>query len=100
MADSTIKNKRKLEGVIVSDKMAKTRVVLIERLKLHAKYRKYEKVSSRFKAHDENNEYKAGDRVVIEETRPLSRDKRWIIVRKIDQAPKAAPAANSPHPTA
>lgn len=84
MAESTIKNKRKLEGIVVSDKMSKTRVVSIERLKLHAKYRKYEKVSTRFKAHDENNEYKVGDHVVIEETRPMSRDKRWIIIRKID----------------
>ena len=89
MAESTInKNKRKLEGVIVSDKMSKTRVVLIERLKLHAKYRKYEKVSTRFKAHDENNEYKMGDKVVIEETRPISRDKRWTIIRKIDHTAK------------
>jgi small subunit ribosomal protein S17 len=88
MAETIIKNKRKLEGVVVSDKMSKTRVVSIERLKLHAKYRKYEKVSTRFKAHDENNEYKVGDHVVIEETRPMSRDKRWIIIRKIDQTSK------------
>lgn len=83
MTESTDKNKRKLEGVIISDKMAKTRVVRIERLKLHSKYRKYQKVSTSFKAHDENNEYKAGDRVVIEESRPLSREKRWTIIRKI-----------------
>ena len=51
MADPII-NKRKLEGTVVSDKMSKTRVVKIERLKLHSKYRKYEKVSTRFKAHD------------------------------------------------
>lgn len=86
MTDSTPKNKRKLEGVVVSDKMSKTRVVLIERLKLHAKYRKYQKVSTRFKAHDENNEYKVGDRVVIEETRPISRDKRWVIKGKVQNA--------------
>lgn len=88
MAEPIIKNKRKLEGVIVSDKMSKTRVVLIERLRLHAKYRKYQKISTRFKAHDENNEYKAGDQVVIEESRPLSREKRWVIVRKIEHTPK------------
>jgi small subunit ribosomal protein S17 len=82
MTDSTPKNKRKLEGVVVSDKMSKTRVVLIERLKLHPKYRKYQKVSTRFKAHDEKNEYKVGDQVVIEETRPISRDKRWVIISK------------------
>ena len=88
MAEPIIKNKRKLEGVVVSDKMSKTRVISIERLKLHAKYRKYEKVSTRFKAHDENNEYKVGDHVVIEETRPISRDKRWVIIRKIDHTAK------------
>ena len=91
MAETTVKNKRKLEGVVVSDKMSKTRVISIERLKLHAKYRKYQKVSMRFKAHDENNEYKTGDHVIIEETRPLSRGKRWVIIRKIS-------AANSPQP--
>lgn len=89
MTEPIIKNKRKLEGVVVSDKMSKTRVVLIERLKLHAKYRKYQKVSTRFKAHDENNEYKAGDRVVIEEARPMSRDKRWVIIRKIVASPQS-----------
>ena len=82
MTETNPKNKRKLEGVVVSDKMSKTRVVLIERLKLHPKYRKYQKVSTRFKAHDENNAYKVGDQVIIEETRPMSRDKRWVIIRK------------------
>jgi small subunit ribosomal protein S17 len=83
MTESTDKKKRKLEGVVVSDKMTKTRVIRIERLKLHSKYRKYQKVSTRFKAHDENNEYKTGDRVIIEESRPLSREKRWTIIKKL-----------------
>lgn len=74
--------KRKLEGVVVSDKMLKTRVVEIARLKKHPKYLKYYKAASRFKAHDENNEYKVGDKVLIEETRPLSKDKRWRIIKK------------------
>ena len=74
--------KRKLTGVVVSDKMTKTRVVAVARLKKHPKYLKYFKDTSRFKAHDENNEYKTGDTVIIEETRPLSRDKRWIIISK------------------
>lgn len=82
MAEKTIKLKRKLEGVIVSDKMTKTRVVRVERLKKHPKYLKYYKVSRKFKAHDENNAYKTGDYVTIEETRPLSKDKRWIIIEK------------------
>lgn len=75
--------KRKLEGIVVSDKMQKTRVVAVTRLKKHEKYLKYFKSTSRFKAHDEKNEYRAGDKVVIEETRPLSREKRWTIVGKI-----------------
>jgi len=79
----TSKIKRKLEGVVVSDKMAKTRVVEVVRSKKHPKYLKYYKVSRRFKAHDENNEYKIGDRVVIEEARPLSKEKRWRVVSRI-----------------
>lgn len=74
--------KRKLEGVVVSDKMNKTRVVAVNRLKIHPRYKKYYKVTARFKAHDENNEYKTGDKVVIEETKPLSKEKRWRIISK------------------
>ncbi|PIV31961.1 30S ribosomal protein S17 [Candidatus Wolfebacteria bacterium CG02_land_8_20_14_3_00_37_12] len=70
---------RKLQGTIVSDKMDKTRVIAITRLKQHPRYRKYYKVTERFKAHDEKNEYKNGDKVVIEETRPMSKEKRWRI---------------------
>ena len=73
---------RKLSGIIVSDKMNKTRVVEVSRLMKHKKYEKFFKVSSRFKAHDANNEYKNGDSVVIQESRPISKDKRWIIVGK------------------
>ena len=76
-------NKRKIIGVVVSDKMAKTRVVAVSRLKKHPKYLKYYHVTMRFKAHDENNEYKTGDKVTIEEMRPMSREKRWKIVGKI-----------------
>jgi small subunit ribosomal protein S17 len=74
--------KRKLEGVVVADKMQKTRIVEVVRFKKDSKYLKYYRVSRRFKAHDENNEYHSGDKVVIEETRPLSREKRWRIIRK------------------
>ena len=77
-------NKRKIIGVVVSDKMSKTRVVAVSRLKKHPKYAKYYRVTSKFKAHDENNEYKAGDTVTIEEARPMSREKRWKIVGKAD----------------
>jgi len=71
---------RKLEGTIISDKMHKTRVVAVERLKKHKRYTKYFKVTTRLQAHDENNTYHVGDRVIIEETKPLSRKKRWNIV--------------------
>jgi len=74
---------RKLQGTIVSDKMDKTRVIAITRLKQHPRYRKYYKVTERFKAHDEKNEYKNGDKVVIEETRPMSKEKRWRVIKKI-----------------
>lgn len=84
----TAKKTRRLQGVVVSDKMMKTRVVAVGRLKKHPKYSKYYSVRAKFKAHDERNEYKTGDQVVIEETRPLSRDKRWIIVAKIGEAKK------------
>lgn len=74
---------RKLTGTVVSDKMQKTRVIAVERLKKHPKYVTYYRVTTKFKAHDENNEYKIGDKVVIEETRPMSKDKRWRIVSKV-----------------
>ncbi len=71
--------KKQLKGKIISDKMNKTRIVLVERMKKHPKYKKYFRVTKKFKAHDELNKYKEGDRVLIEETRPLSKDKKWII---------------------
>jgi small subunit ribosomal protein S17 len=75
-------------GIVVSDKMAKTVVVKVERVYRHPLYQKVIKVAKKFKAHDELNECKVGDRVEIMETRPLSRDKRWRVVRrlKIDSA--------------
>ncbi len=79
MAQQPEKKTRKIVGTVISDKMTKTRVVSVDRLKKHPKYQKYYRVTSRFKAHDEANEYKTGDKVVIEETRPLSKDKRWKI---------------------
>ena len=76
--------KRKLQCTGVSDKMNKTMVVAITRLKKHPRYKKYYKVTRRFKAHDENSEYKTGDKVLIEETRPISKDKRWVIIRLVE----------------
>ncbi len=77
------KKYRTLEGTVVSDKMDKTAVVAVERLKLHPKYRKYFRVTKKYKAHDENKEYHSGDKVAIQETRPLSKEKRWRVVGKI-----------------
>ena len=79
---------RKLSGVVVSDKMKKTVVVRIDHSRKHPKYLKYYTVSTRLKAHDEKGEYKTGDQVVIQETRPISRDKRWIVVEKMSIAEK------------
>ena len=67
------------EGVVVSDKMTKTRVVMIERVYRHPRYERVITRSKRLKAHDETNASKVGDRVLIEETRPVSKDKRWRI---------------------
>jgi len=74
---------RKFQGTIVSDKMNKTRVVAVTRLKKHKRYLKYYKVTMRFKAHDEKNEYKAGENVWIEEVRPMSKEKRWKVIARI-----------------
>jgi small subunit ribosomal protein S17 len=73
--------KRTLVGVVVGDKMDKTRVVVVERRLSHAKYGKYMTRRAKYKAHDEKNEYRVGDRVEIVESRPLSREKRWRVER-------------------
>lgn len=71
------------KGRVVSDRMQKTRVVRIEKYIKIPKYGKYLRRSKKFKAHDENNEYKIGDKVIIQETRPYSREKSWKIIKKI-----------------
>lgn len=81
--NSVIK-KRRLKGIVVSDKMDKTIVVRIDVFKKHSRYHKFFTVSKKFKAHDEGNKYKIGDRVVIEECRPLSKDKRWMAKELVD----------------
>lgn len=75
--------KRKLQGIIVSDKMQKTAVVEVERIKKHPKYKKRFKVHKKYKAHVEGAEYKTGDRVIIEECSPISKDKKWRVISKI-----------------
>jgi len=72
--------KRILQGVVVSDKMDKTIVVAVTRTKTHPKYLKRYKVSKRYKAHDEKNLRKIGDKVRIEECRPISKDKCWRVI--------------------
>jgi small subunit ribosomal protein S17 len=67
------------EGVVVSDMMQKTRVVVIERVFRHSRYQRVIRRSKRLKAHDEENRSRVGDRVLLEETRPLSKEKRWRI---------------------
>ena len=74
--------KRKLIGKVVSDKMDKTVVVQVQRLKQHPKYRRYIRIHKKYKADDAKEEYKIGDRVVIEESRPLSKDKKWKVISK------------------
>jgi small subunit ribosomal protein S17 len=78
--------KHQLTGKVVSDKMEKTVVVLVERLKEHPKYHKRYRVSKKYKAHCELGAFKTGDVVVIEECRPMSADKRWKVVSKIGAA--------------
>jgi len=74
------------EGVVVSDKMEKTRVVLIARVYRHARYERVVTRSKKLKAHDETNASKVGDRVLIEETRPLSKEKRWRIRQVLERS--------------
>ncbi|NPV88878.1 30S ribosomal protein S17 [Coprothermobacteraceae bacterium] len=73
--------RRRFVGVVVSDKMDKTRVVVSERLERHPLYKKEVRRKSKFYVHDERNESKAGDVVLIEEFRPMSRLKRFVLVR-------------------
>lgn len=81
------RNNRKVrEGVVVSDKMDKTVVVAVKDKVKHPLYKKTVNKNKRFKAHDENNECGVGDTVEIAETRPLSKDKRWRVVRIVEKA--------------
>jgi len=73
--------KRKFQGTVISDKMAKTIVVAIEEIRQHPKYLRRYKIQKRFKVHDENKQAKVGDKVIFEECRPLSKEKRWKLVK-------------------
>lgn len=90
--------KRILEGEVVSDKMDKTITVLVERRYIHPMYKKYVKRTDKFAAHDENNQFKTGDRVQIIECKPISKRKTWTVITgdapaapKKEEAKKAAP---------
>lgn len=76
-----ISNSKTLEGVVVSDKMKDTVVVLVERYVKHPKYQKFINLRKKFKAHDAGNTCKIGDKVVIRETRPISKDKHFEVVK-------------------
>jgi small subunit ribosomal protein S17 len=77
---------RALTGTVVSDKMNKTVTVLVERKVKHPLYGKIIRLSKKYHAHDENNEYQLGDLVVIEECRPISRTKAWRVARLVEKA--------------
>ena len=81
-----MKQRKRLIGTVVSDKMQKTIVVRIETRKMHPTYKKIMRSAKKYKAHDEKNEAKSMDKVLIEETRPLSKDKRWRLVSVIEKA--------------
>jgi small subunit ribosomal protein S17 len=85
--EATERHSRKVrEGLVVSDKMDKTVVVSVEDRVKHAMYGKVMRRTSKYKAHDENNECGVGDRVLLMETRPLSATKRWRVVQIVEKA--------------
>jgi len=79
------KVKKVYRGVVISDKMDKSRVVVVETIKKHPLYKKYLVRKKKYMVHDEKNESKVGDRVLFMETRPLSKRKRWTIIEVINK---------------
>ena len=82
---SDLSRRKVREGLVVNNKMDKTAVVAVETKKVHPLYKKAIKVTKKYKAHDENNDCKIGDKVKIVETRPLSREKRWRVAEIISK---------------
>ena len=78
--------KRQVTGIVVSDKMDKTVIVMVERLVKHRVYKKYVKKQTKFAAHDETNGCQVGDKVLITESRPLSKMKRWRVSNIVEKA--------------
>jgi small subunit ribosomal protein S17 len=83
---TTISKQRERQGLVVSDKMEKTIVVEVTSVHPHAEYKKIVRRTSRLKAHDENNEARIGDTVLVRECRPLSRDKTWRLIKVLERA--------------
>ena len=79
-------NRRKVTGVVISNKMDKTVIIVMERIVKHPLYKKYIKRRSKFAAHDKNNECQIGDTVLIIECRPLSKTKRWQVLEILKKA--------------
>jgi len=86
MTAETTTRQRERQGVVVSDRMDKTIVVQVKAVKPHAKYSKVIRTTSRLKAHDEENQAKVGDTVLVRECRPLSKDKTWRLIKVLERA--------------
>ena len=84
--ENMLKKRKEYVGQVVSDKMDKTIVVAIDRMVQDPRYKKFLKRTSKLKAHDEKNEAHVGDRVKLIETRPLSREKRWMVIEVLERA--------------
>jgi small subunit ribosomal protein S17 len=82
--------RRIMQGTVVSDKGDKTVIVLVERRVMHPVYKKFIRQSKRYAAHDENNQFKTGDSVSIEESRPISKRKRWVVLTDAPIEPAVA----------
>ncbi len=77
--------KKELEGIVISNKMQKTVVVEIQRQVKHPIFKKYYTLKKKYKAHDENSECQVGDRVLMRETKPISREKRWAVIKVLQK---------------
>jgi len=86
---TTIKNRRRLTGRVVRDKMNKTVTVRVDRMVRHPLYGKYVRKSTNYHVHDENNECHTGDTVLIEESKPISKSKAWTLARLVERSVQA-----------
>lgn len=86
MTDQAVKTRKEFIGIVKSDKMQKTVVVEVKTLVRHPQYGKTIRRKEKFKAHDEKNQAHTGDKVLIRETRPMSKDKRWRVVEILSRA--------------